>query len=284
MHERDVLKIKASRSNDPDDWTVFKRSRNLVNSEIKNAKALYCANALHENKNNLKKTWNIINELTSRKQHNSHVSGLKVNGSSIINPQELSNEFNDYFVNIGPKLADKITCNQNTNSYMEYLEPLDNGINFQMKTITSSNVFSMRSKLSKFKATGLDRITARLLRECPDLIAVSLCLIFNHSINSGVFPDEWKCSKVIPLFKQGERHDPNNYRPISIIPVVAKVFERIIHDQVKGLLLMKTNYFSKVNLAFVAFIRLLQLFLRRLMIGRTISIAVMLMPLYSCIL
>ena len=56
----------------------------------------------------------------------------------------------------------------------------------------------------------------------------------NHSINSGVFPDEWKCSKVIPLFKQGERHDPNNYRPISIIPVVAKVFERIIYDQVKA--------------------------------------------------
>ena len=70
MHQRDVLKIKASRSNDPDDWTVFKRSRNLVNSEIKNAKALYYANASQENKNNLKKTWNIINELTSRKQHN----------------------------------------------------------------------------------------------------------------------------------------------------------------------------------------------------------------------
>ena len=103
-----------------------------------------------------------------------------------------------------------------------------------MKTITSSNVFSMLSKLSKSKATGLDRITARLLRECPDLIADSLCLIFNHSINSGVFPDEWKCSKVIPLFKQGKRHDPNNYRPISIIPVVAKVFERIIYDQVKA--------------------------------------------------
>ena len=92
----------------------------------------------------------------------------------------------------------------------------------------------MPSKSSKSKAAGLDRITARLLRECPDRIADSLCLIFNHSINSGVFPDEWKRSKVIPLFKQGERHDPNNYRPISIIPVVAKVFERIIYDQVKA--------------------------------------------------
>lgn len=47
----------------------------------------------------------------------------------------------------------------------------------------------------------------------------------------GRFPEEWKCSKVIPLFKQGERFDLNNYRPISITPIVVKVFERIIYDQ-----------------------------------------------------
>ena len=71
----------------------------------------------------------------------------------------------------------------------------------------------------------------QLLRECADLIAESLCTIFNQSIVSGIFPDEWKLSKVIPLFKQGNRSDLNNYRPISVIPVVAKVFERIIYDQ-----------------------------------------------------
>ena len=92
--------------------------------------------------------------------------------------------------------------------------------------------FVLLSKLCKSKATGLDRISARLLRESADLIANSLCSIFNRSINSGVFPDEWKCCKVIPLFKQGARSDINNYQPISIIPVVAKVFERIIYDQI----------------------------------------------------
>ena len=69
------------------------------------------------------------------------------------------------------------------------------------------------------------------LQDSADLIAESLCTIFNHSIVSGIFPDEWKLSKVIPLFKQGNRSDLNNYRPFSVIPVVAKVFERIIYDQ-----------------------------------------------------
>ena len=93
-------------------------------------------------------------------------------------------------------------------------------------------MFSLLFKLSKSKAICLDKISARLLRECSDIISNSLCLIFNRSISTGIFPDEWKCAKVLPLFKQGCRSELNNYRPISIVPIVAKVFERIVYDQV----------------------------------------------------
>ena len=70
-------------------------------------------------------------------------------------------------------------------------------------------MFSLLTKLSKSKATGFDKIPARLTKECSDQIASSLCSIFNSAIISGIFPEEWKCSKVIPLFKQGERSDLN---------------------------------------------------------------------------
>ena len=102
---------------------------------------------------------------------------------------------------------------------------------FELNATSVSKVLALLSKLCKSKATGLDKISARFLRESADLITNHLCAIFNQSIVSGVFPDEWKLSKVIPLFKQGERSDLNNYRPIPVIPVVAKVFERIIYDQ-----------------------------------------------------
>lgn len=117
----------------------------------------------------------------------------------------------------------------NTPSHLDYLKETENG--FELKVTECSKVFFLLSKLCKSKATGLDKISARLFRECADLVASSLCCIFNGSIVSGIFPVEWKCSKVIPLFKQGERSDLNNYRPISIIPVVAKVFERIVYNQ-----------------------------------------------------
>lgn len=233
MHERDVLKLKAIRSNDSIDWSVYKKCRNSVNIEIGQAKELYYKNAFHENVGNPRMTWSIINELTARKSNNSHIKEIKNNGTSIVNAQELSDAFNEHFASVGPKLAKDIP--NGDRSHLDYLDTSglrSNNVNFELNQTNSSIVSSILSKLCKSKATGLDKISARLLRECADLIADSLCLIFNRSITTGIFPDEWKCSKVIPLFKQGERFDLNNYRPISIIPVVAKVFERVVYDQV----------------------------------------------------
>ena len=64
----------------------------------------------------------------------------------------------------------------------------------------------------------------------------TICNIFNNSLSSGLFPDVWKCARVTPLFKQGERTDVNNYRPISVISIIAKVFERIVYDQLYSFL------------------------------------------------
>ena len=62
-----------------------------------------------------------------------------------------------------------------------------------------------------------------LLRECADLICIYICKIFNCSLTTGIFPDDWKCAKLTPLFKQGVSSGMNNYRPISVISVVARV-------------------------------------------------------------
>ena len=102
---------------------------------------------------------------------------------------------------------------------------------FQLRPTTVNKVFSLLNKLNKARATGLDKISARLIRECADLICIPICDILNQSISLGIFPDDWKCARVTPLFKQGDRDDLNNYRPISVISVVAKVFERVVYDQ-----------------------------------------------------
>ena len=231
FHARDILKLKATRSGDPDDWCKFKKLRNTVNNEIKRAKECYYMHAFSDSRGDSRNTWRIVNELMSRKSHSSVINEIKLpRGNSIYDSHELSDAFNDHFSSIGPRLANDINVNVDSTSHLDYLSTTSD-CTFQLKTTSISKVTSLLSKLCKSKSTGLDKISASLLRECADLIAAPLCTIFNQSIVSGIFPDEWKFSKVIPLFKQGERSDLNNYRPISVIPVVAKVFERIIYDQ-----------------------------------------------------
>ena len=227
MHNRDILKIKAIKTNDPNDWAVFKKQRNLVNKQVRLAKQVYYQNIFNKHTSDSRKTWQTINELTSHKSGKMSVTSLKVNGLTITNPLELSNEFNNHFANIGPKLASEIDFD--SSSYKRYLAGTDK--RFELQPTNPNKVFSLLNKLDKSKATGLDTISARFVRECADLICVPICDIFNQSISQGKFPDDWKYARVTPLFKQGNRDDVNNYRPISVIPIVAKVFERIVYDQ-----------------------------------------------------
>lgn len=98
-------------------------------------------------------------------------------------------------------LINAIEQNGNTPSYLDYIKKAEH--RFELKTTDCSTAFSLLFKLCKSKATGLDQISARLPRECTDLLVISLCLIFNRSIAFSVLPAEWKSTKVIFLFKTG---------------------------------------------------------------------------------
>ena len=95
--------------------------------------------------------------------------------------------------------------------------------------------------LDTSKATGSDGIPAFLLKSCADLLAPSLTLIFNASLAVGSMPDGMKLAHVTPVFKAGNPQDPGNYRPVSLLPIVSKLLERIVHRQL-------TSYLDKENL------------------------------------
>ena len=74
-------------------------------------------------------------------------------------------------------------------------------------------------------------IPSKLLKMAASIVTPSLTAIFTKSIITGIYPTEWKMARVTPVFKKGEKSDLNDYRPISVIPVVSKVFEKIVYDQ-----------------------------------------------------
>ena len=100
-------------------------------------------------------------------------------------------------------------------------------------------------KISPHKATGIDKISARLLRIGMPTIAPSIARLINLSMSIGEFPSRWKTAKVTPLFKSGTLSDPSNYRPISILPVLSKIIERHMYDSLYALLVEKNLIYSR---------------------------------------
>jgi len=93
-------------------------------------------------------------------------------------------------------------------------------------------VISLTKSLKGKPTAGDDDIHENLVKQCMQLIKGSVAHIYNLSLNSGVFPDIWKTEKVKPLYKKGDKYDMKNYRPMSIIPVFAKLLERLMYNRI----------------------------------------------------
>ena len=151
MRDRDAAKRKAMALNDPRDRAKYKKMRNTINYNIKTSKASYYSNAFSQSKGNSRKTWQTINELTSRRTNNTTVKEFKSNGSIISNSSELSNAFNDYFSTIGLRLASEIPPNDNNND-LSYINNINvNHNKFSFSSTSSSIVFSHLNKLCRSK-------------------------------------------------------------------------------------------------------------------------------------
>ena len=101
----------------------------------------------------------------------------------------------------------------------------------RFKNIHLKSVFAILSKLKNGKASGMSMIPDKILKSAKDIISESLTDIVNASLESNTFPDDLKVAGVIPIFKNGERNDLQNYRPVSVLCAVARVLEKLIYQQ-----------------------------------------------------
>ena len=136
--------------------------------------------------------------------------------------------------------------------------------------VTRDEVISVINKFAPKKSAGHDLISTNLLKEISPLIAEPLSLIINQSLSTGIFPSKLKIAKVIPLHKKNEKDLLDNYRPISLLPSISKVFERIVYNQLYSYLttngiLFKSQYgFKKSHSTETAAIELTDTLLQNL--------------------
>jgi len=169
---------------------------------------------------------NILNKVTN--SDNNNIS-LEINNQNIIDPLIISNRFNEHFTSIANKIRDKIPPtnkhfsdylkNHNPNSF--FLSPAHN--NEIAKTIKSLNIN---------KSNGPNSIPSKLFINVADVISPVLTKIINISFSTGTYPNLLKTVKVIPIYKnKGSPHEVNNFRPISLLSNIDKVYEKIVYSR-----------------------------------------------------
>ena len=97
-------------------------------------------------------------------------------------------------------------------------------------TCENNDILKIIRNRDTSKAHGFDNISVRMVMLYDDSLIKPLLIIFQNCINSGVFPDSWKKSNIVPVHMENDKQLINNYRPVSLLPICIKIFERIIFN------------------------------------------------------
>ena len=147
---------------------------------------------------------------------------------------------------MGPKLAKKISTKPGDDCLQTITQEQKE---MKFRAVTSKHIVNEIKKLRVGEAAGPDNIPTTVVKDVGDIVAKPLAMIFNASLEKGIFPDIWKLARVTPTFKSGVNRDLNNYRPVSVISILSKILERIVHDQILDFIIVN-NIITKNQSAF----------------------------------
>ena len=237
MNYRDVLQRKFRKSKTTAKYETYKHQRNKVNNLIKRAKQTYNKNMLRENINNPTSFWKSLKKVFPSKPKTKHTcSTFKFDENEISDKQTIANEFGRFFSNIATKLLHILHPVKNFIWNKAIKIPIRTTQRFSFRSVTPSEIFRCLRKLQRNKSSGIDELPPNLLKDAAEEISKPLAFIINKSLSTGTIPTLWKISKVTPLHKSDSKAEFNNYRPISVLPCLSKILERIVHRQISDYL------------------------------------------------
>ena len=228
MHERDRTKQLALK--DGGLWLKYKKLRYRVTRAMREAVKDYYAKQIIENQHNQSKMWNTINVVLGKTTRSTAVPFIEQEGRQITDKEEMASAFNEHFINVGHSLASKIEI-KSKDDPMQYLTAIEKSARFKFKSTTEHCVLTALKGLKESKSLGPDKILAEVLKDAAELICVPFAIIFNESLWRGVFPERWKVARITPIFKSGQQSDMNNFRPISVLSGVSRLFDKVVHGQ-----------------------------------------------------
>ena len=230
MRTRDQWRKLAGKTNDPLHWNGYRFFRQEVKREIRVAEKVHVRTQILDSNGNSNSIWKIINRRLPRKQ-DSFMASEDLTG--------LANELNDFFTSVGRITAQKasdLSLHHGINVNLDEPTPLHTSTDvsselFMLNQVTENQVEKVIRRLPSTKAPGMDKISSRILKDSLPSILTTITRIVNNSFVTNTFARAWKTAEITPILKCGNPDVPNNYRPISLLPIVSKITERLVHGQ-----------------------------------------------------
>ena len=178
----------------------------------------------------------LTNDVMGRDKKDATSYVFIINREEISDPKIIANPYNDFFLNIG------CTGDDADHGYKNYLISEHLYDEFQFNLINYQHTTSIISHIKTKYSYGYDGISSALLKTIINEITPSLTLIINQCLTTGIFPDKQKIGKIIPVYKKGNNKLTNNYRPISLLPSISRIFETAIYSQLYKYILTSPHY------------------------------------------
>lgn len=222
------LTYKHSAVNKKSNKHLYKKYNKILKKCIAISHKLQHKNYILNSKNKAKASWDVIKHLKGSHLQQVEIKKIIYEHKEYTEPRAIAEQFNNFFINLPKKVTNKNNNNYNSitrNSNTIYLTPTD-GI----------EIYKIIMSLNNTTAVGSDGISTKILKTCAKSLCEPLSFLINLSFEEGNFPNKLKTSIVRPLFKKGDQYDINNYRPITMIPVISKIFEKAMFSRLYSFL------------------------------------------------
>lgn len=241
----DLFKQSKGSSNEMKYKDTYKKAKKAYNVLIIESKKKSNESYIQNSQNMCKAAWTVIKDEIS--------IGSKKN---VLQPPLDPETFNDYFVNVAPKISNKLNnvpdnCDMAINYVNSFISKCNYvNINFKWKYINVQDVIKVVNSLNNSYSEDYHGFSNKVVKEIIFSVVYPLTFLYNKMLHDGTFPKILKVTKVIPVYKKGDRFNTSSYRPISLVPIFSKVFESIVKDQIYSYF-VQNHFICKEQFGFI---------------------------------
>ena len=216
--------------------TQLAEKKKAYRQHLLEKKKVAISSKLNASDNKAKTSWQVVNNEFRQNKINKGEVILKNENGGALSPRETCEKLNDHFLSVASSTLPRLDRYRGANNAPTSPVGSPTNATLFLYPVTEEETLRLISGLKNKPSVGWDGLPAMVLKQVGQELARPLTLLINLSFSEGFFPDDLKIARVVPVFKTGDRSDEKNYRPISILPVVSKLYEYAILDRLLSFL------------------------------------------------